>query len=345
MTPVERSEIRALAMRLDDAERERSDARDRADTLVALQAAFTAIARSQTPDEAIALLLRAAFEPLGFRRAIYFAVDRENGVRARFALDGSDAIESCDERPELRNDSALVAVLRGEGGDGMGVAGELSAPVVDVRNWYVLSALERSAGTLGVLYVDDHRRSRKPVAWEAGLVRALATIAAVSIDNAMLFARTKELATRDPLTSLLNRRAFGEAVDYELSKVRPSRSMAYVLVDVDDFKNINDTRGHAHGDTVLKLVATTLAGASRAQDLVGRFAGDEFSALLVDVDAETARSLVARISADFRAAGLRCSLGAALYPQDARDSSELFSAADRALYATKAAGKNGYSFA
>jgi len=66
---------------------------------------------------------------------------------------------------------------------------------------------------------------------------------------------------------------------------------------------------------------------------------------LIKVDAETARTLVARISADFRAAGLRCSLGAALYPQDAPDSSELFSAADRALYATKAAGKNGYSFA
>jgi diguanylate cyclase (GGDEF)-like protein len=345
MTPVERSEVRALAMRLADVERERSDARDRAETLVALQEAFTAIARSQTPDEAIALLLRATFEPLGFRRAIYFSVDRESGVNARFAIDGSDAIEPCNERPELRADGAFVAVLRGEGGDGIGLAGELSAPLVDVRNWYVMAALERTAGTLGVLYVDDHRSSRKPVFWEAGLVRALATIASVSIDNALLFARTKELATRDPLTSLLNRRAFGEAVDLELANVRPSRSTAYVLVDVDDFKSINDTHGHAHGDTVLKLVATTLARASRAQDIVGRFAGDEFAALLVDVDAEAARTLVARISADFRAAGLRCSLGAALYPQDADDSSELFSAADRALYATKAAGKNGYSFA
>ena len=176
-------------------------------------------------------------------------------------------------------------------------------------------------------------------------MRALATIAAVAIDNAILLARTKELATRDPLTSLLNRRAFGEQVEAALETVRPSRSLAYVLVDVDDFKRINDAHGHAHGDTVLKIVASTLARSSRAQDVVGRFAGDEFVALLVDVDAETAQTLVARISADFRAAGLRCSLGAALYPQDGRDAPTLFSAADRALYATKAAGKNGYSFA
>ena len=344
MTSLDSREMRALVTRLADVERERSDARDQAQTLVALQDIFTAIARSRTPDDAIALLLRAAFSPLGFRRAIYFGVDRESGVRARFAIDGSDVIEPCDDRPELRPGSALVAVLRGEGGDGTGRAGELSAPLVDVRNWYVLSALEHSQGTLGVLYVDDHR-GRTPVVWEAGLVRALATIAAVAIDNAILFARTKELATLDPLTSLLNRRAFGEHVEAELKSVRPSRSLAYVLVDVDDFKRINDNHGHAHGDTVLKIVATTLMRSSRTQDVVGRFAGDEFVALLVDVDAETAQNLVARISADFRAAGLRCSLGAALYPQDGRDAATLFGAADRALYATKAAGKNGYSFA
>jgi diguanylate cyclase (GGDEF)-like protein len=344
MTTNESNELRAILRRLDEVERERSEARDQAHTLVALQETFTAIARSQTPDEAIALMLRAAFAPLGFRRAIYFGVDRENGVQARFAIDRSDVVELCNERPDLRPGSALVAVLRGEGGDGTGLAEELSAPLVDVRNWYVMSALERSAGTLGVLYVDDHR-SPTPVVWEAGLVRALATIAAVSIDNAMLFARTKELATRDPLTSLLNRRAFGEAVEVELANLRPSRCHAYVLIDVDDFKSINDTHGHAHGDTVLQLVAKTLSRSSRAQDIVARFAGDEFVALISDVDSETARALVARISADFRAAGIRCSLGAALYPQDANDAPGLLRAADRALYATKAAGKNGYSFA
>jgi diguanylate cyclase (GGDEF)-like protein len=333
---------RSLEARLLELERDRSDAREQAQTLVALHDTFTAIARTHSPDEVIAHMLRAAFSILGFSRAIYFAVDRERGVEARFCVDGSDVVEPCSERPDLRDDSALVAVLRGEGGDGTGIAGELSAPLVDVRRWYVMSALERS-GTHGILYVDDHR-CKHPVLWETGLVRALATIASVSIDNAALFAKTEELASIDPLTGILNRRSFSQRVAEAFERATAS-SVAYILIDVDDFKSINDTHGHAHGDAVLKNLATTLARSSRAQDIVGRFAGDEFVALLVDVDADTARALVARVSQDFRLAGLRCSIGAALYPQDGADPAAVFASADRALYATKAAGKNGYSFA
>jgi diguanylate cyclase (GGDEF)-like protein len=343
--PLDAYELRSLSSRLRELERERSDAREQAQTLVALQDTFTAIARSRSPDEVIALALRAAYAPLGFSRAIYFSVDRERGVEATFAIDGSDVVEAYHDLPDLRDDSALVAMLRGEGGEGTGIAGELSAPLVDVRRWYVMSALERGATTLGIIYVDDHR-SPAPVAWETGLVRALATIAAVSLDNAALFAKTEELATRDPLTGLLNRRAFGERIAAAFARPRsPAASHTYIVIDVDDFKSINDLRGHAHGDTVLKSLAKTLEHSSRAQDIVGRFAGDEFVGLLVDVDTETARTLVARLSADLRSAGLRCSIGAALYPQDGDTPEGVFAAADRALYATKAAGKNGYSFA
>lgn len=336
-------ELRTLHARLAELERERSDAREQARTLVELQTTFTSIARTHSPDDVVALALRAAYATLGFSRAIYFAVDRERGVEGRFIIDGSDTVERCFERPDLRGSSALVAVLRGEGGDGTGVAGELSAPLVDVRRWYVMSPIERGGNMLGVLYVDDHK-SRNPVAWETGLVRALTTIAAVSLDNAALFAKTEELASRDPLTGLLNRRAFAERVAQAFAIPYEAGSLAYILIDVDDFKSINDAHGHAHGDTVLRSLATTLQRSSREQDVVGRFAGDEFVALLTGVDAETARLLVARLSSDFRSVGLRCSIGAALYPQDGTDPASVFAAADRALYATKAAGKNGYSF-
>jgi len=78
--------------------------------------------------------------------------------------------------------------------------------------------------------------------------------------------------------------------------------------------------------------------------VVGRFAGDEFVVLLSNVDRELAGTLVMRLSADLQAQQLRCSIGAALYPQDATDASSLLTAADRALYATKSTGKNGFAF-
>jgi diguanylate cyclase (GGDEF)-like protein len=95
----------------------------------------------------------------------------------------------------------------------------------------------------------------------------------------------------------------------------------------------------------LQHLAQTLTCSSRANDVVGRYAGDEFVVLLPNIDVEIARVLVGRLSADLRAQGLHCSLGAAIFPEDAIDAEGLLCAADRALYATKAAGKNGFSFA
>ena len=227
----------------------------------------------------------------------------------------------------------------------IGVAGELCAPIVDVRGWYVLGALDTADRTIGLLYVDGHR-SRAPQEWEAGFVSSLTAIAGVSLHNSALFARTRELALRDPLTGLFNRRAFSERLMAEIDTARRhGRSLAYVLMDVDDFKRINDTYGHARGDAALVSLAQTLLRTSRAQDVVGRFAGDEFTLLLVDVRPAMTRTLVSRLCRELRRAGVACSIGVATFPADADDAAELAVAADRALYATKAAGKDGYSFA
>jgi diguanylate cyclase (GGDEF)-like protein len=339
------SEVQALSIRLLELERERSEARDQARLLVRLQDAFARIAVTRAPEQVVAHMLRAAHEPLGFSRGIFFSTTREHGIDARWQFDGSDAVEESHEVPDVRPGSAILRALRGEPAQTVGHASELSTPLVDTRGWYVVNALAHAEGTLGVLYVDGHR-SRTPREWETGLVRALATLAAVSMANSILFERTHELATRDPLTGLLNRRAFADRLaDALASRAESGQTLTYVMIDVDDFKTINDTYGHGHGDSVLQHVAATLLRGARARDSIGRYAGDEFVVLLAHDDAGLGRSLVARISADLRAAGLRCSIGAARFPQDAGDATGLLVAADRALYATKAAGKNGYSFA
>lgn len=344
-TLLEAADMRSLSARVLELERERSDAREQVRLLEALQNTFTRIAITRTPDEVVAQMLAAAYDPLGFSRAIYFNVDRRTGVEARWQVDRSEVVEPSHEAADLRSGSQILSVLRGDCTDGVGTAGDLSAPLVDVRGWYVLSALERSEGALGLLYVDGHRK-RSPRDWEVGLVRALTTVAAASLENSILFAKTQELATRDPLTGLFNRRAFAERLLAQVAACGDSgRGLTYVMIDVDDFKHVNDSRGHAYGDAVLKRLADTLMRNSRAEDVVGRFAGDEFVVLLADVDPELARTLVARLSNDLKTQDLSCSLGAAIFPRDARDAASLLAAADRALYATKAAGKNGFSFA
>ncbi|MBD5636088.1 MAG: sensor domain-containing diguanylate cyclase, partial [Candidatus Eremiobacteraeota bacterium] len=302
-----------LRARIWQLERERADALEASNLLLRLLEASRRIVATRDPDEIVAQVLRAMREPLGFSRAIYFSVDRARGIEARWQIDGGDVVERSDEELDTAPGSVVLGVLRGEP-DGIGRAGELSAPMVDVRGWYVLCALIGAEETIGVLYVDGHP-SRGPLQWEAELVRYLASVAATAIDNGVLFARTQELAARDPLTGLYNRRAFAERMTDTLeNSERNGASFAYVMIDVDDFKGINDRHGHAHGDDVLRELAATLLHSSRANDVVGRYAGDEFAVLIANVDAELARTLVGRLSADLRARNLRCSLGAALFP-------------------------------
>ena len=339
------SELRAMTSRMAELEAERSDAREQARLLMSLQEAYAQVAVAKTPDEVVALMLQAAHNSLGFDRAIFFIVNRGRGIEARWQVDGSDTIEESRETLDLDTGSAMLTALRDSHGNGVGHAGELSVPLVDVRNWYVLAPLTHAEGFNGLLYVDGHR-SPEPSDWEIGLVRSLAAISGVCYQNALQFMQTQDLADRDPLTGLYNRRAFQSRLLEEIQITRTTgRGLAYIMIDVDNFKAINDTLGHLHGDGVLKQLADVLLHGARAQDVVGRFAGDEFVVLFVGVDRALAERLTARLSTTLQENQLSCSLGAAYFPDDAIDVTSLVDAADRALYETKRAGKNGYRFA
>ncbi len=153
--------------------------------------------------------------------------------------------------------------------------------------------------------------------------------------------RDRELSITDPLTTAYNRRHFNDklAEEFERAK-RYGRALSLVILDVDYFKEYNDTRGHPEGDLHLKRTAELLRAMTRKQDIVTRFGGDEFALLLPETSKEAARGLAERIRARAAAAGPTLSLGVATYPDDAADAEALITKADGALYKAKGAGRD-----
>ncbi|WP_339458560.1 GGDEF/EAL domain-containing response regulator [Pseudomonas sp. EA_105y_Pfl2_R69] len=164
----------------------------------------------------------------------------------------------------------------------------------------------------------------------------------------------KKLANHDALTGLPNRALLQDRTEQALQKARRSEArVAMLLLDLDNFKGINDSLGHSIGDALLKEVAERLAQASRALDTVSRQGGDEFIILLpevsgFDVVGDFAARLLSTISAPFILKGnrhdLSASIGISLFPDDSEDTESLYRHADSAMYQAKLDGRNRYRF-
>lgn len=159
----------------------------------------------------------------------------------------------------------------------------------------------------------------------------------------------KRQALEDPLTGLLNRRAFSQMFSQRLATAS-QKPLALLLLDFDGFKQVNDSLGHDKGDLLLRQAADRLRQMMREEDAPCRIGGDEF-AVLVDGEGSAAERLAARIVQEFArpfhlrniVTTLSASVGLARYPRDARDEAGLFKVADRALYRAKRAGRGRWS--
>ena len=181
------------------------------------------------------------------------------------------------------------------------------------------------------------------------LVVATATCAFASANHQRAYQRTAAyarqvalLAERDGLTGALNHRTFHERLRTEAARARTDRPLSLLLVDVDEFKTVNDTLGHLAGDAVLRLVGESLAGLTRSEDVVGRVGGDEFALLLPDTDLPEATGIAERLMASVRTAAApyatTVSVGAATVTWG--DAVGLQAAADAAVYRAKRSGRN-----
>lgn len=166
--------------------------------------------------------------------------------------------------------------------------------------------------------------------------------------------RVRHLATYDELTGVVNRNMFGQRLDHALAQARRNdQPFSVLFLDLDRFKNINDTFGHDAGDGVLREVAERLRGCLRESDTVGRFGGDEFLVLLEAMPQPThsavvAQKLLAAIARPFTIDAqdfqLTASIGISTYPADGEDAQSLLKNADTAMYRAKEQGKNNYQF-
>jgi two-component system cell cycle response regulator len=162
-------------------------------------------------------------------------------------------------------------------------------------------------------------------------------------------ARLETLATTDPLTTLFNHRALVEELDREVARATTTgRRFAVLFIDLDHFKSLNDTFGHQAGDETLVELANLLRSTLSPASVAGRWGGEEFLTILPETDAdrglraaEALRAAIARHPFVSGEAGrLTCSIGLAVYPDDADTSNDLVAVADSAMYAAKRLGRN-----
>jgi diguanylate cyclase (GGDEF)-like protein len=181
------------------------------------------------------------------------------------------------------------------------------------------------------------------------LARTMANEAAMALENARLYEETRKLADHDQLTGFYNHRYLHERLGEEVVRAqRTKRPLAVLMLDLDDFKLVNDTFGHLFGDRVLVHVAGIIRGVLRLSDVAARYGGDEFAVVLPETDAAAARHVAERMlgalrGAPFQAEGrlpvpVVASIGIATHPVDGRTGTDLIAAADRALYASKDLG-------
>ncbi len=160
------------------------------------------------------------------------------------------------------------------------------------------------------------------------------------------------LAHVDPVTALPNRHEFNERLGFALNKaVRYETAVGLLLLDLDNFKVVNDTLGHEAGDHLLKLVADRLLATLRSTDVICRIGGDEFCVIVEPSDdssevASVASKILMALAAPFEVNGhhlyVTASIGVSVYPRDARDAQTLTRSADTAMYHAKGKGKNAY---
>ncbi len=344
-------EVALLRTRIAELEAERDEYAQQNAELFVLQQVFSTMNSTLEVDDILSTVLRGVNEALRFGRVVLFDVHGHGKATRRLETDSVGNVLPSPNPDDLVLTPAFTAMIGGTSDFALGAAGDGEHPLGDTVGTYCMLPLITRNTVRGILYVDS------PPTDEVGemqirMLLDFAAQAAIAIENARLYNETRRLleetqrlALTDALTGLSNRRALNELLDRELTNAeRYGAPLAFIILDLDDLKKINDSLGHAAGDEALKQFAEIAKNAGRRGDIVARFGGDEFVMVMAQTDRDQAEIAILRLRERFQEANLRCSIGIGMFPSDGRDSSALLNAADQALYEAKSQGKNRYVF-
>jgi diguanylate cyclase (GGDEF)-like protein len=310
--------------------------REQRDTAELLRTAMNELSSTFQPDEVLEKLLHIMARTLpADRLCVLYQDDDDLTMLTEGPIDraaaGPAVLRACSQADHGAREAAPPA---------------LAAILGDARSWLLvpLNAHGHGHGALiaGSVTAGSFAHAHQD------LLAALAGQAASAYDNARLFAKVQLLATIDELTGAPNRRQFiTAATDQLLIAQRNHRPLVGIMVDIDHFKQVNDTHGHATGDTVIRTVAAVLRTHIRTPDVLGRYGGEEFAVVQSEMHGdpvelgERLRAAVeaATVSGPDGSIGVTVSIGVAeLKPEDTLDT--LLGRADEALYRAKEAGRN-----
>jgi diguanylate cyclase (GGDEF)-like protein/PAS domain S-box-containing protein len=206
----------------------------------------------------------------------------------------------------------------------------------------------RVIGALGLYF----RESRAPTRWHHTIVSACVNLCALAIERHEARTEIARLAYFDALTGLPNRAQLREIMTQKIQNIAPRERIAVMFLDIDHFKDVNDTLGHSVGDELLVSVTKRLCKQIRPADTLSRQGGDEFIIVLPNCDAENAsvianrmlEALLPPMQIGARLVPVSASIGVSIYPDNATDIDDLLKHADAAMYQAKQAGRSTYRF-
>jgi len=220
--------------------------------------------------------------------------------------------------------------------------------VSEIETGMCMPLIGRGKKLIGLITLHNKRKSRHFLEEEKGLFSTFGNYSAQAIENAMLYKSTEHLSITDGLTGLYNHRQFQEQLGVEVKRAqRYDLNLSLIMIDLDHFKEFNDSYGHLEGDNLLRKIAQILKSSLRETDFVARYGGEEFAVILPETNkegaaiaAERVRSTISEQTFGEVGAKMTVSLGVACYPDDACLRADLIKKADDALYRAKREGRN-----
>ena len=343
--------------------------RERAETLDQILEISNDLKRNRTLDDLFQSIASAVAKGLGFQRVVLSLYDRERNAftaRAHFGMDeewtalqggivpAEDITKHWNERNRVSKSYHVRERAREAGTRISGVRRVLTAGDEGWRPdellWIPLYSEDR---LLGCLSVDEPRNGRSPGLETIRALEIFANQAVAAIEGARSYNEAREQSIRDSLTGAYNHRHFQDVLQREIGRAeRQGRPLTVLMLDIDDFKSINDRFGHPVGDAILQGIVAEIRNEVRNDmDLLARYGGDEFALVLPETPlaeailvAERVRRRVDerlfRMPDSHQILRATVSIGLATYPDDSADKKDLVEKADAALYRAKHGGKN-----